>query len=293
MSVKSFIPTIWSAELLEEFRGQALINHITFPVPTKGDKYIINKFSDINVKDYEGQVVYDDLDTTSVEVPFDTEKYWAFKIGDVDAAQVNGDVRGPAVRSGAYGMAKSVDAHFMKQVLASSVNIVEVSAELFNAYENFVDLNRNLDKKEIPSTDRIGLVTWDFIGSLEKDPIYKTSVHHDVMWNGIQTYKVNGVQIIPTNRLTDNVEAMIIHKSAAAYGAQLDKMEALRLEGSFSDAVRGLINFGITVVREESIEVLKKMPSATRLAVASEETVDVVAIEDAPEKPKNPRGKQG
>ena len=35
-------------------------------------------------------------------------------------------------------------------------------------------------------------------------------------------------------------------------------MEALRLEGSFSDAVRGLINFGITVIREECIEILKK-----------------------------------
>lgn len=258
MSVKSFIPSIWSAELLESFKDQAIIHYVTFPVPTQGGKYIINKFSDITVKDYEGNVVYDDLNTTSVEVPFDIAKYWAFQIGDVDKAQVNGDLRGPAVRSGGHGMAKKVDAEFMTKVLASSANVVEASDWETNAYNHFVVINRNLDKKDVPSTDRIALVSWDFIAALEKDPTYKASVHHDVLWNGLQTFKVNGVQIIPTNRLGENVEAMIVHKSAVAYGAQLDEMEALRLQNSFSDAVRGLINFGITVVREECIEILKK-----------------------------------
>lgn len=284
MSVKSFIPSIWSAELLESFKDQAIIHHVTFPVPTKGGKYIINKFSDITVKDYEGEVVYDELTTTSVEVPFDQSKYWAFQIGDVDAAQVNGDLRGPAVRSGAHGMSKKVDAHFMTKVLASSAHVVEASDWETNAYNHFVVINRNLDKKDIPSTDRIALVSWDFIAALEKDPTYKASVHHDVMWNGLQLYRVNGVQILPTNRLAENVEAMIIHKSAVAYGAQLDKMEALRLEGSFADGVRGLIHFGMTVVREECIEILKK-PEMMRGG-----ELELVSEAKQPDKPKSGRG---
>ena len=38
MAVTNFIPTMWQAELIESFKGQAIINNITYPVPTEGGK---------------------------------------------------------------------------------------------------------------------------------------------------------------------------------------------------------------------------------------------------------------
>ena len=40
---------------------------------------------------------------------------------------------------------------------------------------------------------------------------------------------------------------------------QLEEMEALRLQESFSDAIRALEVFAVEVVREEAIEIVKPM----------------------------------
>ena len=252
MSVNSFIPSMWQSELLESFKGQAIVNAITYPVPTQGGKLIINKFGAVAVKDYKGTVTYEELNTESVEVPFDQKKYFAIKISDVDAVQVAGELRAPAVREGAYQLAKAVDEHAVAQIMASEAHKTTVALTKANVYESIVDANRALDKKDIPN-DRVMICGYDVIAMLEKD--LKADFHQNVVENGME-YRVNGIQIIPTNRVADGT-VIILQKSAVAYGMQLEKMEALRLEGSFDDAIRALEVFAVEVVRPEAIEIVK------------------------------------
>ena len=254
MAVTNFIPSLWQAELLESFKGQAIIDRITYPVPTEGGKLIINKMGAVAVKDYEGTVTYDDLSTDKVEVPFDQKKFFSIKISDVDAVQVAGDLRAPAVREGAYQLAKAVDDHAVTKILASGANATQVTLDKSNVYDSIVDANRNLDKKDIPQSDRVIVCGYDVIGLLEKSSM-KESFHQDVQANGV-AYRLNGVTVLPTNRVADGT-IIVLHKSATAYGMQLEEMEALRLETSFSDAIRALEVFAVEVVREEAIEIVK------------------------------------
>lgn len=252
MSVQSFIPAMWSSELLESFKGQAIIHAITYPVPTEGGKLIVNRFGAVNVKDYTGQVAYDELETSSMEIPFDQRKYFAIKIADIDAVQVAGELRQPAIREGGYQLAKAVDDHAVAKIMASNANATTVALTKANVYESIVDANRRLDKKDIPN-DRVIVCGWDVVAMLEKD--LKADFHRDVVANGIE-YRVNGVQLLPTNRMADGT-VVILSKQAVAYGMQLEKMEALRLEGSFDEAIRALEVFAVQVVREEAIEIIK------------------------------------
>ena len=252
MSVQSFIPTMWQAELLESFKGQAIVEQITFPVPTVGGKLIINKMGAVAVKKYEGSVAYDDLETEAVEVPFDQKRYMAIKIGDVDAAQVAGELRAPAVREGAYQLAKAVDEHAVEKIMASDAHATSLNLTKANVYEAIVDANRALDRKDIPN-DRIILCGWDVISMLEKD--LKADFHKDVVADGM-AYRLNGVEVLPTNRVADGT-VIVLSKQAVAYGMELNSMEALRLEGSFHDAVRALELFAVEVVRSEGIEIVK------------------------------------
>lgn len=254
MSVTNFIPTMWQAELLESFKGQSIINQITYPVPTEGGKLIINKMGAVAVKEYGGTITYDDLTTDKVEIPFDQKRYFAVKISDVDAVQVAGDLRQPAVREGAYNLAKAVDEHAVKKILASGANKTTVALDKTNVYDAIVDANRLLDKKDIPQADRIIVCGWDVVSMLEKSSL-KDSFHQDTAVNGI-VYRLNGVTVLPTNRVADGT-IIVLHKSAVAYGMQLEQMEALRLEGSFSDAIRALEVFAVEIVREEAIEIVK------------------------------------
>lgn len=260
MSVKSFIPAVMANELLLGFEEQAIIAQVTFPVETTArGSYIINKFGEITVADYAGQVEYAELNTTSLEVKFDTAKYFAFTVADIDKAQVAGDIKNPALQNASHKMAKTVDEDMVARILESGANAKEVALSKTNVYEELVDLNVRLSEKDVPMADRVVLVGHDVIGLLLKDAEFKASAHHDVMTNGMEVYRVNGVQIIPTNRVGKG-HMIGMHKSAVAYGLQIDEVEALRLESQFADGVRGLQNYGITVVREEAIEIVK--PSA-------------------------------
>ena len=252
MAVTNFIPTMWQAELIESFKGQAIINAITYPVPTQGGKLIINKFGSVAVKEYSGTVSYDELNTTKVEIPFDQKKYFAI----IDAVQVAGDLRGPAVREGGYQLAKAVDDHAVTKILASSAHATQVTLDKSNVYDSIVDANRALDKKDVPQEGRIIVCGWDVITMLEKSDL-KDSFHQDTVAEGVK-YRLNGVEVLPTNRVEDG-HIIVLHKSAVAYGMQLEEMEALRLQESFSDAIRALEVFAAEVVREEAIEIVKPM----------------------------------
>ena len=252
MSVQSFIPAMWQAELLESFKGQAIVEQITFPVPTVGGKLIINKMGAVAVREYEGNVQYDNLSTESIEVPFDQKRYMAIKIGDVEAAQVAGELRAPAVREGAYQLAKAVDEHAVAKIMGSEAHKTTASLTKANVYEAIVDANRALDRKDVPAQDRVIVCGFDVIGMLEKD--LKANFHRDVVADGVE-YRVNGVRLLPTNRVADGT-VIVLHKSAVAHGMQLEKMEALRLQDSFSDAIRALEVFAVEVVRPEAIEIV-------------------------------------
>ena len=253
MSVQNFIPTMWQAELLEAFHAQAIVDQITYPVPTEGGKLVINKMGAVAVKQYEGSVTYDDLSTDKVEVPFDQKRFFAVKISDVDAAQVAGELRAPAVREGAYQLAKAVDDHAVAKIMASDAHATQVALTKANVYEAIVDANRALDRKDVPAQDRVILCGYDVISMLEKD--LKANFHRDVVADGVE-YRLNGVRVLPTNRVSD-ATVIIMHKSAVAFGMQLEQMEALRLQDSFSDAIRALEVFAVAVVREEAIEIVK------------------------------------
>lgn len=253
MSVQNFIPTMWQAELLEAFHGQAIVDQITYPVPTEGGKLVINKMGAVAVKEYNGTVTYDDLSTDKVEVPFDQKRFFAVKISDVDAAQVAGELRQPAIREGAYQLAKEVDKHAVAKIMASEAHATTLALTKANVYEAIVDANRNLDRKDVPAQDRVILCGHDVIAMLEKD--LKANFHRDVVADGIE-YRLNGVRVLPTNRVADGT-VIAMHKSAVAAGMQLESMEALRLESSFSDAIRALEVFAVEVVRSEAIEIVK------------------------------------
>ena len=207
----------------------------------------------VAVKEYQGSVTYDELSTDKVEVPFDQKRFFAIKISDVDAMQVAGDLRQPAINEGAYQLSKAVDDHAVAQIMASDAHATQVALTKANVYEAIVDANRALDRKDVPAQDRVILCGYDVIAMLEKD--LKANFHRDVVAEGVE-YRLNGVRVLPTNRVADGT-VIVMHKSAVAFGMQLEQMEALRLQDSFSDAIRALEVFAVAVVREEAIEIVK------------------------------------
>ena len=112
MSVAKFIPTIWSARLLEHLDKAhvyaALVNRdYEGEIKNFGDKVKINQIGDITIKDYTKGSDIDDpeeLTGSDQELVIDQAKYFNFSIDDVDNAQTNPKLMDEAMQRAAYGM---------------------------------------------------------------------------------------------------------------------------------------------------------------------------------------------
>ena len=150
MSVAKFIPTIWSARLLEHLDKAhvyaALVNRdYEGEIKNFGDKVKINQIGDITIKDYTKGSDIDDpeeLTGSDQELVIDQAKYFNFSIDDVDNAQTNPKLMDEAMQRAAYGMNDTTDSwielgdgsNTKKHVLATYANAVQVFAKWCNDF---------------------------------------------------------------------------------------------------------------------------------------------------------------
>ena len=249
MAVTNFIPTIWEARLMAKFHERS-VGEIITTAPTKieGNKIIFNKVSDIALKDYEGSVSFDDLTTSKVELPMDVKKYWAFKVDDVDAVQTAGNLIDPHVQEAGYGLQEATDKLILDEALKTENT---VTAE--KSYDAIVKINTQLNKNKVPKGERYVVINAEVLEELHLDARF--TANYTILENGIiEGAKINGVQLIFSEELNGGEFAIVaLHKSAIGFGKQLEKTEAMRLESSFADGVRGLQVCGKQTLREEAV----------------------------------------
>lgn len=264
MSVVNFIPQVWVARLIEKFHARSVAKAITVP-PTKieGNKIIYNVVSDIAVKDYSGTVTFDELTTPKREINMDQKKYWAFKVGDVDKVQAAGELIDPHVREAGAVLQETAD-KFVLGLYAGAhadnklgTQDAPIEVDKTNIYDAIVDINKKLDKKRVPRSDRFITINADILGMLEKDDRFTRN--YTVLENGIlEGAKINGSQIVLSEDVDttgDVIKVIANHNTAIGYGEQLQETEALRLESDFADGVRGLAVYGGQILRPEGVAV--------------------------------------
>lgn len=102
------------------------------------------------------------------------------------------------------------------------------------------------------------MINADVLGLLSKDDRFTSNPN--VLENGVvEGQKINGMQVVVSEEIpnvTGKLKIMALHKSAVGFAKQIEKTEAIRLESSFSDGVRGLFVYGAEVLRPEAMAVL-------------------------------------
>lgn len=263
MSINSFKKTVWEEALLTEFRGVSVANAITTaPTRVEGEKAIFNKISGGTIKDYTGTVEYDDVATAPIELNFDIKKYFAITLDDVDSVQAVAPVLGQVANEKALDLKEVQDGLVFAKAVesAKSTNVIGSKSKKASittpsqAYDYVVDLSTALSKNKIPMANRYVVASAEFINLMAKDTRFADNFN--VLPNGVlQGAMIAGFTIIQSEDVPANT-VVALHKSAIGYATQLDKVEALRREGSFSDAVRGLQVTGLATLRDNAIAIL-------------------------------------
>lgn len=274
MALENFIPTIWSARLLENLQkalvyGQAGVVNRDYEgeIRDVGDTVRINAIGTITVSDYSKNTDINApaaLQDSSLLLRIEKAKYFNFAIDDVDRVQQRPTVMDAAMREAAYALRDAADQYIATQMVTEAgVKLgTDAAPKVLNsaalAYELLVDIGIELDKQNVPRAGRWVIVPpWVYGLFLKDDRFVKagTAQTDQVLANG-EVGRAAGFSILESNNVPVNAgkyRVLAGVPQAVAYAEQILKVEAYRPERRFADAVKGLHVYGAKVVRPQAV----------------------------------------
>ena len=273
MSIKNFMPTIWSAKVFKELDAA----HILVPLCNRdyegeirnfGDTVKINAVGDITVFDYAPNlttITPEQLSAAQTVLEIDKAKGFAFYIDDVDNAQTNPKLMSEGMRKAAWALADVSDkiiAGFYTEA-GSTVGSTGITADGTGALPVLSDAARALDEANVPSQGRWVVVPPWFHQRLINAEVLLTdgSIVADGSYRNGFVGKAYGFDVYMSNNLTTGIStvgtrshyALAGTQRAMSFAEQIVKVEAYRPENSFSDAVKGLHVYGAKVIDPKAL----------------------------------------
>ena len=274
MSVKNFIPQIWSARLLAHLDKihvyAGLVNRdYEGEIKQYGDTVKINQIGDITIKKYTGAKIDDPEELTGEQntLVIDQANYFNFAIKDVDNAQTNPKLMNEAMARTAYGLNDTVDSLLAGIMVAGAAGAVgsdesPIVPSKDDAYDLLVDLGTELTENNVPLVGRWVVVPPFYHGLLQKDSRFVgngTDVNMAILQGG-HIGAAAGFQIYVSNNTpnTDGTKYKILGgtNAGASFAEQITETEGYRPESNFSDAVKGLHLCGVKVLQKDALATL-------------------------------------
>src|SRR5699024_2909605 len=269
MAITNFIPEVWSAALLKALRDRltyaqaGVINrNYEGDIARAGDTVHIPSFTDPSARDYtkNGTITWDTLTDSGQTLVVDQADYFAFKVDDIDKRQALPGFVEETTVGASYNLAAEADEYVSGLMVAGATNdlgAVTVSSSDPDAYELLVSLRTALTRSNTPADGRFVVVPPELYAVLLKDDRfirYDASNTEGGLRNGI-VGRAAGFDVIESNVVpstgTETVVFDVVagHGIATTFAEQIASTEAMRLENTFGDGVRGLHLYGAKVVR--------------------------------------------
>lgn len=272
----TFVPEIWSQKFQLALQkslvyGSPLVVNRDYEgdISAMGDTVHINSFSDPTVSTYTSgtTLTYEDLNTADQVLVIDQGKSFAFKVDDIDKRQAAGNVAGPAMNRAAYkirdGIDIAIEALGANVASANAVGTVAVAtATPATAYDNvLIPLKVKLDEANVPTENRYCVIPPWMHGRLLRDDRFVRADAAGGSKGGVQGNgfigQAAGFNIAVSNNANlvtgDDYRCLAGVPDAITYAEQIVETEALRLQTTFADAVRGLYVYGFKLVRPDMI----------------------------------------
>jgi hypothetical protein len=265
MAISNFIPTIWSAAILEAFKVSQVI------IPTLNRQYEgevaqgnIVKITGIttpSIQDYSSSrsLTIDALSDTTQSLAIDQMKAISFKVDDVDRVQAAGSFD-PVTMDAGRALAEDAEAYVIAQMKANgtSAGTAAITTPAL-AFAAVVTLRQALTKAKVPASQRFLVVSPEFASLLLAEGSKLTSAYGATdgeLRNGVLGGLL-GFTVIEHPLLThtsNRPAAIAYHGPSVAFVGQLDKVESGRMELAFADYIRALNVYGAKVLRATAVQ---------------------------------------
>lgn len=307
MSIKNFIPTIWSTKILQHMRDNlvyaGLVNRdYEGEITRRGSSVEVSMPGEVTIKDMPSRTdggtkaireidAPEGMEVQKVTLLIDQEKYFNFGVDDVDKVQMNLDLMNSYTESASYGFQSTIEKHVAeimakeaKLVLGSDEQPVALTSE--NIYKQLIKMKVGLDKANVPPVGRFVVLPPEAEGLLLEDNKFVyvgTSSSEDSLKNG-KVFRACGFDIAISNNVPvkegNKYKIIATYKGSTTFAQQLLETKAYSPEKGFGDALKGLVVFGAKVVRPSKIVCMtatfdtsnavvdKTKPSSSRTAAA-------------------------
>jgi len=258
----NFVPTIWSTKILRTLEDNLVAKKICSrehegDIKKAGDTVKFNGLSDPTINNYNGTVNYETLKDAGLVMVIDQQKYFAFKVDDIDKAQTNIDEKGSQASRAAYGLREVADTFILSKYV-DALNTVTGTITTANVLSKVGAVRQKLAERNVPETDMFMVIPPWLQLKIELAGV-KFQINNGINGTGGMAWaKVMGLDIFVTNQVinTGTVDTPISQCLAGAYNSivyadQIVETEHLRLESQFADAVRGLHVYGGKTIRPD------------------------------------------
>jgi len=269
-SYTNFIPTIWSARLLENLRKNlvyaSLVNtDYSGDIAAVGDSVKINQFGGVTIGTYDPATGLSDPEKiTSYQqtLTVDQAKYFNFMVDDIEKRQANVNLIDGIMAEAAYGIVDVID-----QYVAGLYTGVDTSMLVgddttpksitTDAYDQLIALSVKLTDNKVPKVGRWVVIPAWFEGKLLLDDRFvKYSESANTRLENGAIGRAAGFDVYVSHNVpnTTGTKYKIIAgtNQAITYASQITETEAYRPDKFIADAVRGLYVYGAKLVKDRT-----------------------------------------
>lgn len=279
MSINNFKPEIWSAQLLDALENalvyaqpQLVNSDYEGEISSQGQSVHITTIGDPTIFDYDknSNINYEEVETAGTDLLIDQAKAFAFRLDDVDKAQALLNPMVKMAQNAAYGLRDKADSFVANlytgvasgNVLGSTGAPINTFTTPTDAYSKvLVPLRTKLNRSNVPKEGRYVVASPEFIGSMLNDDRFvkvDASGSSEGLRNGM-VGRAAGFDVLESNNTPnpsgDTQVVQAGYPGAITYAEQILETEALRLQNTIADAIRGLHVYGAKLLRPTGIAV--------------------------------------
>lgn len=274
MATANFIPEIWSKKLLKIFNKTVVMANLVNrdfegEITNAGDVVHVRTFGDVTVNNYtrDMTISFQSLTDPMVDLLIDQQKYFAFKVDDLDKAQANVDILEGYAGRAAIAIRDVVDSRLIGHYTDVDSNnvigtdVAPITLTSANIYGYITQLAEKLDNSNAPQENRNLVITPKYKTMLLQAPEFNraSSLGDTVVQNGyIGNVAGFSVHVTTNNPAVGSVvNLMAFTPDYISFASQVSKIETVRPYNMFADAVKGLYLYGSKVMQPKAGAVLK------------------------------------
>jgi hypothetical protein len=270
MAYDNFVPEIWSQTILKSFNKNSVIAGLVNrdyegEIKKSGDVVHIRSYGNVTVRNYtrDTAITYETLTDPKQMLTINQQRYFAFRVDDLDMAQADIPVIEGYTQQAAIAGRDVGDAYLYQHYLDIPVaNIIggastTIAITKTNIYDNITLMAEALDAQNVPQEDRVLIVNPRFKRLLLQSDAFTraTGMGDQAIQNGflgnVAGFKIYVSTNVPT--LAGGVVPILaFQKDFITLASQVSNVENVRPTDMFANAVRGLYLFGSKAVRPEA-----------------------------------------